>query len=231
MKFPASYIGEYNTRLEFFRTKAREFLSSWEQQISTGTTIFAMLSEDEKSAIIASDGRVSMENFSMDEEFRKIKECRIGFIGFAGSLGGAQLAVPEFIANLNKFCDTRNRPITASGAASMLFQYHRALTGNENSAVSFLGLFWDFKERKCYLYLLAGGAHIRKSRWVIGSGAQSVGLSYVKDLEPAKSRNDLLARARQTIAKAASADNATNVHMFYGLIENGSYSSGEEVLR
>lgn len=235
MRFPKTYIGEYKRQLDLFRAKAQKQFSSVASEglVSTGTTVFSMLTEDEKSGIIVSDGRVSMENFSMDDDFRKIKECRIGFIGFAGSLGGVQMAVPDFLASLNKFCDARERLVTASGAANMLYQYHCSLAGSgkkEGPSVSFLALFWDFKEKKCYLYLLEGMAHLRKTRYIIGSGTTAVGLSTIKDIKSANSRKDLLARGREVILSASSTDNATNRRMFYGLVENGVYSSGEEVL-
>jgi 20S proteasome alpha/beta subunit len=235
MDFPRTWIDESRDRFKGFEgsmdalgSSTRNAAAGQQNFVSTGTTVVAFMTQDKKRGIIASDGRVSMGNYSMDEGFQKVYNCRIGFVGFAGTLMLAQELMPVFRSDLNAICDSRGRPITASGASRRLFGYY--LSAQKIGALDLIPLFWDFKEERCYLYLMMGGSFLSRDRSAgIGSGSVLTAVS-VENAKPTNSLRVLLNYARRTLCGASSKDTATNKKMFCGIIDNGDFREREEVL-
>lgn len=203
--------------------------------LGTGTTVVGMLSVDKKVGIVASDGRALTGTQSLKEDFRKVFDCRIGFIGAAGGVGIIQMLMKQFREDLNQVSNSRSVPMTATGATGHLFRYYYAVMdqvvhGDFSSVCAFLPLFWDSENRICHLYSLEGGSRLSHRRWAaIGSGSHFI-RSILDELSPATSSDELLENARTVLRKAARQDKATNVNVFYGIIDNGKFRMSEEIL-
>ncbi len=229
MEFPRTWIDISNSRLREFEADIKKRQQKNLLEMRSGTTVIGLMTKDRKSGIVASDGRVSAGTYTADERFQKVYSCRIGFIGFAGALMLVQRLMPVYRADLNNACDSRGRLMTASGALHRLFDYYLRVDGNEE-AIELLPLFWDFKEKKCHLYLMFGGSHLsREKSACIGSGGNLAQLS-VSEFEPPNSLRALLSYARKTLTSVAEMDKATNRNMFCGIIENGDFRETKEVL-
>lgn len=235
MRFPETYIDQsYKNFLSFcsgIPDLVRESLSS--NSIVTGTTIIALMSRDRKRGVIASDGRVAAGTESFSEKFKKIFDCRSGFIGAAGELGLIQSTLPVFRADLSHICDSRDEPMTASGSARRLFSYYRALISYGTPApLALLMLFWDVNDKICHLYGLEGGSLLsRPVSATIGSGSALIKLEVEAfDSSDNISADELVQSVRALLRKAAGKDMATNTVMFYGLIDEGEFYFQEEGL-
>ncbi|MEK9179939.1 MAG: hypothetical protein AAB897_00820 [Patescibacteria group bacterium] len=235
MKFPHTIIDAGRERLQSFEESLKKInlaaRASPDRHVKTGTTVVAFVSKDGQVGVIASDGRISMGTISFKEEYRKIFSCRIGFVGVAGSLTMVQLVMPNYRLDLNNFCDGRNRLVTASGAVHRLFQYYLRAAQQEEGQLELLPLFWDFEEKQCRLYALAGMCHVRMNHaCAIGSGVGVNGLDIDRQYTPTNSKSRLIANARKYIIRASAKDGATNRHIFYGIIDKGKFDEKEEVL-
>lgn len=238
MNFPKTYIDLARDRISAFTEDLRREASSFsavKSHATTGTTIVSLVSRDRKMGILASDGKVSGGVFSLKEDFPKVFDCRTGFIGAAGALGLIQRVVPAFRADLNTICDSRNELMTASGAGRRLFQFYvssQSSLKNEEVLMAFIGLFWDKSEEVCHLYQLDGLSLLTREKercTTIGSGSFLI-IVDLENLPPLETKEQLLEQVRIALKKASSKDGATNRRMFYGMIDNGTFSKGEEVL-
>jgi 20S proteasome alpha/beta subunit len=236
MNFPKTYIDRSEEILQSFSSNLIIYhpVKGDSKTIDTGTTIVSLMSPDKKVGLVASDGRVSAGYFSVDENFQKIFDCRIGFIGVAGALGLLQQLIPAFRLDLDNICDSRGEAMTASGGARRLFQYYQAMAMRAaNSEFQFqtalIALFWDSEEKRCHLYKMQGMSFLTAERYAtIGSGATS---SVESDLRLAE-QNKLLPvtleemkkEAARLIKKASNWDKGTNDRIFYGIIDNGIFT-------
>ncbi|HUZ92669.1 MAG TPA: hypothetical protein VNG29_01580 [Candidatus Paceibacterota bacterium] len=199
-----------------------------------GTTVVAFLTADKKNGIVASDGRISAGPRIMVEDFKKVFGVRTGFIGCAGALGMIQLVMSAFRVDLDNICNSRNVSMTASGSAKRLFRYYLEANraGGNDGGVEFIPLFWDKESGKCHLYSLVGMSRISGIFSAsAGSGSGSIA-ERMRNFKPQEyhSAESLLAYAKDALRAAAAMDSATNRKFFYGLIRNGVFNEGEEVL-
>ena len=237
MRFPETYVDLSRKTLQEFAAGVREEMDRAHSAFATtGTTVLALMSPDKKIGVIASDGRASGLPYVFDENFRKIFDCRTGFLGGAGLAGLIQKVARYFRLELSSISDARNEVITASGSAHRLHAYYTAalsaISQEEGipGGISFLGIFWDFHEERCHLYQFDGMAKFSRSKSAaIGSGSIIVKCD-VEDWEPKSTKDEILNDARNMLRKASGKDLATNTHMFYGVIVNGVFERGEEVL-
>jgi 20S proteasome alpha/beta subunit len=124
--------------------------------------------------------------------------------------------------------------MTASGASKHLFLFYSSAVGKTPADVpiiSLLSIFWDEEDRSCHLYKLDGGSRLSEDRYAcIGSGGLFIERE-AKKLQVGNSKEELFFQAKSLLLAAAEEDKATNERVFYGLIENGHFSTGEEVTR
>lgn len=240
MRFPRTHVDESRERLDVFAASLKlpdgsPLVLDDKKVFTTGTTVAAFLSRDKKVGVIASDGRVSYASYSMTESFKKIFDCRIGFVGFAGALTLVQRLVPVFRADLQNICDSRGRTVTATGAARRLFQYYLAVGGShaagEIGGLAMISLFWDAGDERCHLYLFEGMSLLsRDYSTAIGSGSPLI-TPAVKNYQPLDSLEDIIRCVRKLFIDAADTDKGTNNRIFYGIIANGNFEEKEEVLQ
>lgn len=231
MDFPRTYIDYDSKRFSSFKVA----VAAGNEVVQSGTTIVAFVSPNRKAGIVASDGRVSLGHRPVQEDFRKVFDTRIGFIGGAGELGLLQILVPEFRQALTEVCDSRDLLMTATGASRRLYHYYRAvfqeaLKYQPEIGMAFIALFWDEEEARCHLYELIGGSFLTpKSGSTIGSGASGI-WKKVKDAVVPESAEELVDFAAQFLSEVPEVDTATNDRMFYGLIDDGEFDMGERRL-
>lgn len=243
MRFPETYVDLSRKTFQEFAVSVREELVVFAKTdkahntfATTGTTVIALMSPDRKIGVMVSDGRASGLPYVFDESFRKIFDCRTGFFGGAGLAGLIQRVARHFRLELSSMSDARNEVMTASGSAHRLYAYYAAalsaISREEGipAGLSFLGVFWDFHEKRCHLYQLDGMAKFsRPKSAAIGSGSIIIKCD-VEDWEPGSTRDEILGDARNMLRKASGKDLATNTHMFYGVIADGVFERGEELL-
>ena len=203
--------------------------------ISTGTTVVGLLTRDKKAGIIISDGQATAGSRAVKEDFKKVFDCRNGFVGVAGDAGLVQRIIPKFRLDLTSVSDARGELMTASGAAERLFGYQHATISSAMkhgmlSMAFFIALFWDAGDESCHLYSMEGTLFKHDRGVTIGSGGELITLD-IKDFDPPDSADELLEKGIQLVLRAGEADKATNRMIFYGLIKNGEFVLGKEDLR
>jgi 20S proteasome alpha/beta subunit len=236
MKFPVTYIDLEKARLDDFRRNFKTpKLGTKVNIISSGTVVIGLLTEDYKNGLIVSDGRVSANGTVVKEDFCKIFDCAVGFIGVAGAVALAQIIMKEFGIALGSICNYRDEPMTASGAARGLQRYYQALlgrlvNGDEFVPLSLVSLFWDETEKRCYLYEYEGLSRLSRSQEriaAIGSGTLAIGsdIKAFPDQPPLRTKEELFNKAKDLLTKP-NPDTGINQEFFYGLISDGEFSSG-----
>lgn len=204
--------------------------------LTTGTTIVAMVSDDNKIGIIASDGRVSGIPIIFDEKFKKVFDCRIGFLGVAGDLSLIQQIVPAFKLALDNICDTRGVLIPASGASLHLMHYYRTaineyMKHGMQPQIAFLALFWDATGKKIHLYQFEGGAKLSGKKFLsIGSGSTFIQGQQMAYGEIPQTKEKMIERVKIMIKEVGKKDAGTNSNVYYGIIDNGKYTLTENYL-
>ena len=227
MRFPRTYVNNTENGLRSFQ--ASLVLPGSTGSITTGTTILAMVSPDKKTALIASDGRVSGMQFIVQEDFCKIFDCRIGFVAGAGDLGLIQQLIPAFRVSLENICNARGKLMSASGAKTHLFHYYRHVVAESArrgmcASLALIALFWDGEARECRLYHLTGMSVLSENEFATtGSGGLLVEGQRIATPNRPTTKEEMVRSAESMIVGAAQKDGATNTNIFCGSIASGEF--------